>query len=64
MTVRVLTEHIPERLARGSVAATWSPKRMLQFEFEGGGVFSDGANTFGTTEERGYFFSLGVRKDF
>lgn len=49
---------------RGSLAATWSPKRMLQFEFEGGGVFSDGTNKFGTSEERGYFLTLGVRKDF
>jgi hypothetical protein len=49
---------------RGSVAATWSPKRMLQFEFEGGGVFSDGSNTFGTSQEQGYFLSFGIRKDF
>ncbi|MEZ6002250.1 SPOR domain-containing protein [Hyphomonas sp.] len=49
---------------RGSLAATWSPKRMLQFEFEGGGVYSDSANTLSTSEERGYFLSIGVRKDF
>lgn len=49
---------------RGSVAAAWSPKRMLQFEFEGGGVFSDGSNTFGTSQEQGYFLSFGIRKDF
>ena len=49
---------------RGSVAATWTPIRMLQFETELGGVFADGQNTFGTNEERGYFVSLGIRKDF
>lgn len=49
---------------RGSIAATWSPRRMLQLELEAGGVFSNGSNTFGTSEERGYFFSVGIRKDF
>lgn len=49
---------------RGSLAATWTPIRMLQFEAELGGVFSDGQNTFGTNQERGYFLSLGIRKDF
>ncbi|MEZ5946917.1 MAG: SPOR domain-containing protein [Hyphomonas sp.] len=49
---------------RGSVAMTWTPKRMLQFELEAGGVYSDGSNTFGTSEERGYFLSVGIRKDF
>ena len=49
---------------RGSIASTWTPVRMLQFEFELGGVYSDGANAFGTSEERGYFLSLGARKDF
>ncbi|MBA3067788.1 MAG: hypothetical protein FP825_04800 [Hyphomonas sp.] len=49
---------------RGSVAATWTPIRMAQFELEIGGVFSDSQTAFGTNEERGYFFSLGLRKDF
>lgn len=49
---------------RGSVAATWTPIRMAQFEIELGGVYTDSQSTFGLNEERGYFFSLGLRKDF